>query len=117
MVGVESTDEVECLGLVGHADVDRVAAVVACQANVCQPEQGKLRDRHERTDVVAEQCRVVADDLDVRFEPAQRVAIIVALLDHLRRPRTVIAHVELLADFIPAQQDLSHTPRARDPAE
>ena len=72
---------------------------------------------HERTDVVAEQCRVVADDLDVRFEPAQRVAIIVALLDHLRRPRTVIAHVELLADFIPAQQDLSHTPCERDPAE
>ena len=72
---------------------------------------------HERTDVVAEQCRVVADDLDVRFEPAQRVAIIVALLDHLRRPRTVIAHVELLADFIPAQQDLSHTPCERDPTE
>ena len=43
MVGVQSTDKVECLGLVGHADVDRVAAVVACQANVCQPEQGKLR--------------------------------------------------------------------------
>ena len=43
MVGVQSTDEVECLGLVGHADVDRVAAVVACQANVCQLEQRKLR--------------------------------------------------------------------------
>ena len=72
---------------------------------------------HERTDVVAEQCWVVAGDLDVRFELAQRVAIIVALLDHLRRSRTVIAHVELLADFIPAQQDLSHTPCERDPTE
>ena len=78
---------------------------------------GAGQTAYERTDVVAEQCRVVADDLDVRFEPAQRVAIIVALLDHLRRPRTVIAHVELLADFIPAQQDLSHTPSEGDPAE